>query len=458
LKLSQQRTTLAVATLTSFMGPFLISSVNIALPDIQQAFGVDVVMLSWIATAYLLSVAAVLVPAGKIADQWGRTRVFALGLAILAVASFGSAMAPSIKILIGTRILQGMGAAMVVTTGMPILIAVYPPEKRGRVIGLYVAAVYLGLSVGPLVGGLLTQHGSWRLIFIAVVPLNVLALIMTLRYLPREPMVAGKQPFDILGTLLYATSLVMLVYGASRLPAAMAWVLIGCGAAGLFGFVLWELHIPYPVFEVRLLASNRVFAFSSLAALINYSATFAVTFLLSLYFQYIQNFPPQSAGLVLMAQPIVQALFSPLAGRLSDRIEPAILASLGMAITAVGLLALTVLAQTTSLAYILGVLIALGMGFALFSSPNMNAIMGAIDQRHHGIASGVVATMRLLGQMTSMAMATLVFALVIGPREIEPALYPQFLTSVRLCFIVSSCLCLSGVFFSVYRGRLRGTV
>jgi len=455
LKPSQQRTTLAVATLTSFMGPFLISSVNIALPDIQQAFDVDVVLLSWIATAYLLSVAAVLVPAGKIADHWGRTRIFALGLAILTIASLGSAMSPSISLLITTRIFQGMGAAMVVTTGMPILIAVFPPQERGRVIGLYVAAVYLGLSIGPLAGGLLTQHGSWRLIFVAVVPLNVLALFLTLRYLPREPVMTVKPPFDIPGTLLYAISLVMVVYGASRLPAIFAWGLMGCGAVGLLGFVFWELRVPYPVFEVRLFASNRVFAFSSLAALINYSATFAVTFLLSLYLQYIIGLPPQSAGMMLMAQPIVQALFSPLAGHLSDRVEPAILASLGMAITAAGLLALTALTPTRSLAYILGVLIALGIGFALFSSPNMNAIMGAIDQRHHGTASGVVATMRLLGQMTSMAMATLVFALVIGPREIEPALYPRFLTSVRISFILSACLCLSGIFFSAYRGRLR---
>lgn len=174
------------------MGPFLISSVNIALPDIQQAFGADVVLLSWIATAYLLSIAAVLVPAGKIADHWGRARIFALDLGILSIASIGSAMAPSITILIATQIFQGTGAAMVVTTGL-------------------------------LAGGLLTQHGSWRLIFVVVVPLNVLTLFLTLRYLPREPLVIEKPPFDIPGTLLYAISLVMLAYGASRLPAILAW-------------------------------------------------------------------------------------------------------------------------------------------------------------------------------------------------------------------------------------------
>ena len=452
---SLQKITLAVALLTSFMGPFLISSVNVALPDIQRAFKADAVLLSWIATAYLLSMAATLVPVGKIADRWGRVRVFAAGLALLVLATLASAAAPSIQTLIGTRVFQGMGAAMVVTTGMPILIAVFPSRERGRAIGLYVAAVYLGLSAGPLVGGLLTQHSSWRLIFVVLAPVNLLALLLTLRYLPREPSDAAPLPFDITGTVLYALSLILLVYGASRLPGGLSWGLIGCGACGLIGFVFWELRTPWPVFEVRLFAGNRVFAFSSLAALINYSATFAVTFLMSLYLQYIQGFSPQSAGLILVVQPIVQAVVSPLAGRLSDRIEPAVLASLGMALTMTGLAVLAALSKTTALAHILAVLIALGLGFALFSSPNMNAIMGAIDQHHYGIASGVVATMRLLGQMTSMAIATLVFAVVIGPNEIEPALYPRFLTSARICFAISAGLCFSGIFFSIYRGRLR---
>lgn len=441
--------------LTSFMGPFLISSVNIALPEIQQAFGADAVGLSWIATAYLLAMAATLVPVGKMADRWDRVRLFALGLAVLVLAALASAMAPSMNVLIITRVFQGIGAAMVVTTGMPILLGVFPSRERGRVIGLYVAAVYLGLAVGPLAGGLLTQHGSWRLIFVTVAPLNLLALFLTLRFLPRQTVEPDRHPFDVTGTLLYALSLILVVYGASRLPAHFAGVLMGSGSIGLIGFVFWELRTPDPVFAVRLFTANRVFAFSSLAALINYSATFAVTFLMSLYLQYIQGLPPHGAGLILVAQPIVQALFSPLAGRLSDRIEPSLLASTGMAVTAAGLVALTTLAQTTPLIHILGVLLALGLGFALFSSPNMNAIMGAIDQRHYGTASGVVATMRLLGQMTSMAIATLVFAIVIGPNKILPPVYPQFLASVRICFVISAGLCFGGIFFSVYRGRLR---
>jgi EmrB/QacA subfamily drug resistance transporter len=455
LKDTLKRTTLAVAMLTSFMGPFLMSSVNIALPDIQQAFGADAVLLSWIATAYLLSMAATLVPVGKVADRWGRVRMFAWGLVILVLASLAAAMAPSMNTLIATRIFQGMGAAMVVTTGMPILIAVFPPKERGRAIGLYVAAVYLGLSAGPLVGGLLTQHGNWRLVFVAAAPVNLLALFLTLRYLGRGPVQTTRHPFDIPGTLLYGLSLILVVYGASRLPAASAWGLIVGGVIGLTGFIFWELRSPDPVFEIRLFAANRVFAFSSLAALINYSATFAVTFLMSLYLQYIQGFSPQSAGLILVAQPIVQAMFSPFSGRLSDRIEPSLLASSGMAITALGLVALACLAPATGIVYILSVLFSLGVGFALFSSPNMNAIMGAIDQRHYATASGVVATMRLLGQMTSMAIATLVFALVIGPSEILPPLYPQFLASMRICFGVSAVLCFSGIFFSACRGRLR---
>lgn len=450
-----KRITLAVATLTSFLGPFMISSVNIALPAIQAEMAVDAVRLSWIATAYLLAVAAFLVPVGKIADIHGRKRIFALGLGILAAASLASTAVGSIEALILTRIFQGAGAAMVVTTGMPILISVYPQQERGRAIGLYVAAVYIGLSVGPPVGGLLTQQLNWRWIFLLVVPFLLLALLLTLTRLPGEWADAAGERLDGVGSFLYAAALVLMVYGASRLPSRLGAGLALTGLAAFVGFVRWELHVANPVFDVRLFANNRVFAFSSLAALVHYAATFAVTFLMSLYLQYNQGLTPRNAGLLLIVQPAIMAIFSPMAGRWSDRWEPRLIASAGMSLTALGLLALCFLGSHTPLPAIVATLALLGFGFALFSSPNTNAIMSAIPRRYYGIASGAVATMRLLGQMISMAVATVAFAIVIGRAEISPANAERFLSSARLCFGTFAALCTAGIGFSLARGRLR---
>ena len=452
---TEKRATLFVTTLTSFMGPFMISSVNIALPDIQKAFSVHAVLLAWIATAYLLTIAAALVPAGRIADIHGRRRLFSGGLGLLAIASALAAASSSVEMLIATRVLQGLGAAMVVTTGMPILISVFPPEERGRAIGIYVAAVYIGLSVGPPVGGLLTAHLSWRWIFILVIPLNLGALVVTRRHLPREWVDAPGEKLDVPGSFLYALALVLLVYGASRLPHVSGGLMAGGGILGLLLFVRRQLRIDHPVFEMRLFMSSRVFTFSSLAALIHYGATFGVTFLLSLYLQYIHGLPPQGAGLVLMIQPVVMALVSPLAGRLSDRIEPGWIATTGMVLTAfsLGLLAVSIGGAPPPL-LLAADLALLGLGFALFSSPNMNAIMSSIARRYYGIASGAVATMRLLGQMASMAVATVLFAVTIGPAEIKPPIYPALVRSMQICLAVFTLLCLIGAVFSAYRGRL----
>jgi MFS family permease len=249
-----------------------------------------------------------------------------------------------------------------------------------------------------------------------------------------------------------------LVYGASLLPRSVAVYLIIVGLAGLGIFIRLEMSVRYPVFEVRLFNQNKLFTFSSLAALINYSATFALTFLLSLYLQYIKNIPPQYAGTILIAQPIVMAVFSPLAGRLSDRIEPRLIASAGMMMTAIGLFAFVFIRAGTSTVFIVLALAFLGFGFSLFSSPNMNAIMSAVERRYFGIASGTVATMRLLGQMTSMAITMVVFAIFIGREQISPTNYDQFLKSVRTAFLIFSSLCTIGILFSMFRGDLRSNI
>jgi EmrB/QacA subfamily drug resistance transporter len=451
---SLERSAMIVATLTSFMGPFMISSVNVAMPAIQADFQMDAVQLSWISTAYLLAMAVGLVPAGKIADIHGRKKVFATGLGVYTLGAGLAVLADSAAMLIGLRILQGFGAAMFVTTGMAIITSIFPPNRRGRVIGIYVAAVYIGLAVGPFAGGFLTHYLGWRSIFLIMLPLGLLVLFLTLYYLKGEWLGEPGQQLDIVGCLLYAFAVFAMVYGATRLPSTFGTVLLLSGSLLFVLFIRQQLTTRFPVFNIHLFVGNKTFAYSSLAALLNYSATFAVTFLLSLYLQYLKGMSPQTAGSVLIAQPIVMALLSPIAGRFSDRIEPRLLASAGMTITAIGVLFFSMLQPDTAPYLIVANLILLGTGFALFSSPNMNAIMGAVEKRHYGLASGTVATMRLLGQMFSMAVATVVLALIVGRQAIIPANYGLFLRSIHTIFLISAGLCLSGVYFSWFRGAM----
>lgn len=446
---------LVVAALTTFMTPFMISAVNIALPAIQAEFCVDSVLLSWIATAYLLATAVFLVPVGKIADIYGRKKIFILGIALFTLSTFLSAFVPSVFVLIALRVLQGFGAAMTMTTGMAILISVFPLKERGKAIGIVVAAVYIGLSIGPFAGGLLTQHLGWRSIFLINAPIGLAAIGLSFNYLKGEWADARGERLDVIGSLLYGCALVALIYGASRLPEVFGIGLVVAGLVVFGAFVRQEIMADYPVFEVTLFRTNRVFAFSSLAALINYASTFAVMFLLSLYLQYIKGMSPRTAGLILVAQPLVQTLFSPFAGRLSDIIEPAVIASIGMALTAFGLILLALIGLSTSTAFIISALILLGLGFALFSSPNMNAIMSSVEKRYYGIASGAVATMRLIGQMLSMAVVTVLFALMIGRTEITPETYGLFLKSVKIAFAIFAVCCSTGIYFSLSRGKLR---
>jgi MFS family permease len=325
------------------------------------------------------------------------------------------------------------------------------PGREGKALGISIAAVYLGLSLGPFLGGILTETMGWRSIFLVNVPLGILCILFTVWKLPMEWRDAEGEHFDLAGSVLWAASLVAFIYGLSILPDLTGIALIGGGIViGLF-FILLEIRRPFPVLNMHLFLRNRVFAFSNLAALINYSATYAVTFLLSLYLQIAQGFSAEYAGLILVAQPVVQALFSPLAGKLSDRIDPGRVASAGMALTVAGLLLLTFLNASTTIPYILGCLVLLGAGFGIFSSPNTNAIISSVDRKSYGVASGMVGTMRLVGQMLSMGLAMTVFAIFIGRVSLELAPLSSFIDSIRVAFIIFFAMCLIGMVFSLVR-------
>ncbi len=451
--LSKNQVLLTIA-IASFLTPFMLSATNIALPAIQRDFTANAVMLSWIATSFLLSTAVFLVPAGKIADIYGRKKLFMAGIIIFTLASLLSAFVPSIEWLILMRIFQGLGGSITMTTAVAILTSVYPPQERGQALGVNVSMVYIGLACGPTLGGLLTAHLGWRSIFFMAVPLGIIIIMLTLCYLKGEWADAREEKLDITGSLIYAFSVIALTYGLTLLPASSGILYLFLGMLGAAAFVKSQLSAKYPVFNVRLFKNNRVFAFSNIAALINYGATAGVTFLLSLYLQYIKGMPPQTAGLVLIVQPIVQALLSPAAGKLSDKIEPGLIASLGMASTSLGLFLLIFLHTQTPIPYIISALVVLGIGFALFGSPNTNAVMGSVSRQYYGIASGSVSTMRLLGQNFSMALATLMITLYMGKAAISPATYEHFLASSHVSFSIFTLLCIAGIYFSYSRGKM----
>jgi EmrB/QacA subfamily drug resistance transporter len=452
---SLRRAALIIAVLSSFMTPFMGSSINLALPAIAKEFKIDAVILTWIPTAYLLASAVCLVPFGRLADLYGRKKIFGFGIIAFALSSLLCAVASSALQLILFRILQGIGSAMIFATGLAILTSAFPPHERGKVLGISVAAVYTGLSTGPVLGGLLTQHFTWRSVFLVNLPFGIAILYLVLFRLKAEWAEAKGEAFDLTGSVIYGIGLTGIVCGVSLLPSTGSLGLIVFGVAALCAFVHWERRTKSPVFPMNLFTTNRVFAFSSLAAFINYSATFAITFLLSLYLQHIKGLTPRDAGLILISQPVVMAACSPAAGWLSDKIEPRIVATAGMLLTTLGLVPFIFLNQGSSIPFLLTGLVILGIGFALFSSPNTNAIMGSVEKRFLGLASGAVGTMRLLGMMLSMGTATVVFALFIGRVEINEANYPALIKSVRILFTVFSVLCFGGIFSSMVRGKSR---
>lgn len=448
-----KRSALVVATVSSFLAPFLSASINVALPTIGAEFRMSAVVLGWIPTSYLLAASVLLVPFGRMADIAGRRRVFLYGISLYTLSSLLAAAATSAPVLIAARVLQGVSVAMMFGIGIAILTSVFPPGERGRALGINSASVYVGLSLGPFLGGVLTQHLGWRSVFLVNVLLGASGLVLVLTRLRAEWAEARGARFDLKGSLIYSLSLLAVMYGFSVLPGRVGAVLVAAGIAGLVLFVRWELGSPSPVLDMNLFRRNRVFAFSSLATFLNYSAAFATNFLMSLYLQYIRGLNPRDAGLLLLVQPVVMATGSPFAGRLSDRIRPGVVASAGMGVIAVGLLFFAFLGETTPLLYIGCGLGSLGLGFALFSSPNTNAAMGAVDRSAYGVAAGILATTRMNGQTMSLGVATMLLAFFVGAARVTPEVHPEFMRAVNTAFGFFSALCLVGVFASLARNR-----
>ena len=451
---NSNRSILLLATMSShFLNPFMGSAVNIALKQIGTDFSMSAVGLSWVTMSYLLSGAVFLVPFGKIGDMIGRRKIFLFGTLLFAITTLLCGFSTDASSLIIFRLLQGISSAMMISTNMALIISAFPPEERGKVIGLNVTSVYVGSSVAPVIGGLLTDALGWRSIFyingIAALCIAWLIIWKIQKEMP-NPI---KERFDFKGSLIYMLSISALMYGFSKLPSPHAIALTIAGVLGLLLFMRSQLKTETPMLNMRLFSQNRVFALSNLSALINYAATFAISFMLSLYLQYAKGMEAREAGMILIAQPTLMAIMASFSGRLSDKMNPRILAALGMGISTIGLFILSFISQETSIGYIIFGLIVLGFGFGLFSSPNTNVVMSSVDKKIYGTASAILATMRSTGMMFSMAIAALSMHLFLGNAKINIQNVPDFISSTKVVFVIFTLLCFVGVFLSLMKKK-----
>lgn len=451
---SIQRSTIFVVIITSFITTFTGSALNLSIPSMGNEFHASATAVGWIVTGYILAAAVLSVPFGRLADRTGRKRVLVTGILIFALCSGGAALAESMTVLLLFRVLQGVGAAMIFSTNMAVLISAFSPEKRGKVLGYSIASTYIGLSAGPVVGGFLNHYFGWRSIFILTFVISGVVCYTAMRKLPAGKVDHEKPGLDLVGNILYILMLTLIMFGLSTVSTLVySKYLILAGIILFAIFIIHELRAKSPIIEVRLFAHNIGYAFSNLAALMNYGATFALSYLLSIYLQVVMGYSSEVSGLILISQPLMMALLSPYAGRLSDRVSPFKLASFGMGLCALGLFSFIFISENYPFPLIIANLLVVGVGFAFFSSPNTNAVMACVEKKDYSVASSILATMRTIGHSASMAVVTFIVAHRMGDitlGDAEPAL---LVDTMQISFLIFTCVCGAGIFISLKRKR-----
>ncbi len=442
-----------MVTLNAFSTPMMLSATNVALPAIADKFALTAVMLSWIPMAYLMASAMFILIFGRVADIFGRKHVFLIGTTAVIVSSLFSALSVNAPMLLLGRFLQGFSAAMLYATQMAIVSSVFRPEQRGKAIGLVVSSVYLGLAAGPFLGGMATDWFGWRANFLLHIPLALVVLYIGVTKVPGE-WLGEKGKFDTTGAILFGLCIVFLCLGITSVPDWESLPILALFILCLAVFARHVLAVENPIWDIRLFLTNSIFARSCGASLIMYTATYANVVLLSLYLQQVKAFSASEAGLILMIQPISMALLAPVAGRLSDTFEPRLLASAGMVLTMLGLFILSTLTALSPVWLVVFALAMTGFGFSFFSAPNTNAIMGAVDKKDYGSASGAAATTRILGQLASMVLVSFAMSWVLGDRLIDASNLLALEQAIQLSFAIASGICLLGIYLSATRGKL----
>ncbi|MEW6567964.1 MAG: MFS transporter [Chloroflexota bacterium] len=446
---------LLVVGLGSFMSALDGSVVNTVLPVIRQSFGSSVAEIEWVVTVYLLVVSGLLLTFGRLGDLRGHKLVYSSGFAVFVLGSGLCARAPSAAALIASRGLQALGAAMLFANAPAILTRSFSTGERGRALGMQATMTYLGLTVGPSLGGWLADRLGWSSVFTINLPIGLLAFALSLRFLPADWHDPVNERFDIAGALTFLAGLVALLLALNQghdwgwTSPTILGLLVGAVLL-LAAFVAIERRVPSPMLDLGLFG-RRLFAASSASALLNYIGLYSIVFLLPFYLIQGRGLTPSQAGLLLTAQPLVMAAVAPLSGALSDRIDSRLLSTAEMGLQAVGMLLLSGLGPEVQLSDVAVRLLITGLGIGIFISPNTNALMGSAPRGRQGIASGVLATARNVGMVIGVGIAGALFTTVL-------ARYPSgdptgLFAGVRLALRVAAGVAALGVVASQARGE-----
>ena len=437
---------LTACCIGAFLAPLITTMINLAVPNISDEFGISAHAQGWLIMSYFLSSVAFMIPMSRLSDIYGKKPMFILGIIIVLISSLMSALSPDFIMLLVWRLAAGLGTACISSTSISMIAQVYPKAHRGLPLALNTMCIYIGASIGPVFGGIITESFGWRYMFCSIIPFSAAALSVMI-FFRKDLRTSEGEPFDLKGSLLYGTGIVALMYGLLTVPDIMSAAFIAFGIVLLIAFFNYEMKERYPVLAVGLF-KGRTFGRSAFAAFLNYGSSYAIIFTMSLYLQSVCGMSPGAAGMVILIQPIVQTVITPFAGRSSDMIDPRILTTAGMLMMCFATAMMTTLSADADMTKVYVILIAAGMGYALFSSPNTNMIMCSVNERDYSGSSGVIAVMRQVGMMTSVAVVMCMIALTMGTDTHIQEMKDEFITAVRYTFSVCFMIALAGAFMT----------
>lgn len=448
---NNMRNLLIASSVGSFITPFTSTMLNLSLMAIGSEFGTSSHDLGYVNTVFLLSSVMMMVPLTKVTEKYGPKKVFISGLILMTVSSILSLLSPSFGLFILARIIMGIASAAVSITGIVMIVDSVDSKHRGKAIGINTTAVYLGMALGPTVGGFITDILGWRFLFLILLPIAVISLAIMKNV--NVPCTYGKERFDFAGAVMFMTMIAFLMYGIITLPGTRAIAFIAVGSVITVVFLKYVLQKTNPILNVKIYR-NRSFSYPLAATFLNYGASYSISFFLALYLQNIGALTATEAGLIMLVQPLIQVLLTAKIGSLSDRLDSRILTTAGMILISAAVIMILFLDMEISIPYVVFIMTVIGLGFSLFSAPNSSAIMSSVSPAERGTASGNLSMMRQAGMMVSMGIGMCCISVFMGSTAVmEPSTFGNFMTAMKIAFTFCLMMCIVGIYLSWKTGK-----